>query len=61
MICVTLTAAALVAADAAFAQEAPEDNRVEINGVADFYNQHWGRSRSAADASCFTARRMLLK
>jgi hypothetical protein len=33
MLCITLTAAALVAAGAAFAQEAPEGNRVEINGM----------------------------
>jgi pimeloyl-ACP methyl ester carboxylesterase len=37
MLRIALTAAALVAAGAAFAQEAPEGNRVEINGMQMYY------------------------
>jgi hypothetical protein len=42
MLCITLTAAALVAAGAAFAQEAPEGNRVEINGMQMYYEVSGG-------------------
>jgi hypothetical protein len=42
MLCITLTAAALVAAGAAFAQEAPEGNRVEINGMLISTTSIWG-------------------
>ncbi len=50
MLCITLTAAALVAAGAAFAQEAPEGNRVEINGMQMYYEVS-GRGRSDDSAA----------
>jgi predicted lactoylglutathione lyase len=45
MLCITLTAAGLVAAGAAFAQEAPEGNRVEINGMQMYYEVSGGGDR----------------
>lgn len=42
MLRITLTAAAIVAAGAAFAQEAPEGNRVEINGMQMYYEVSGG-------------------
>jgi hypothetical protein len=42
MLCITLTAAALVAAGAAFRQQAPEGNRVEINGTQMYYEVSGG-------------------